>query len=212
MLKGLHWLGHSAFRFEGSKTIYFDPWKLAKDSKMADMILISHEHFDHFSKNDIILISSKDTVILTTQAVAKELKARPVSCKEIRGMSPGDVCEIPGIKIEAVASYNVNKHFHPKDSKKLGFIVSVDGVSIYHAGDTDNIAEMKTYRCDVALLPVSGTYVMTSDEAVQAALTIKPKLAIPMHYGDIVGSVKDAKVFQDLLKDKVEVDILKKES
>jgi len=212
MLKNLHWLSHSAFRFDGSKTIYFDPWKLAKGSKMADIILISHEHFDHFSKNDIILISSRDTVILTTEAVAKELKAHAVSCNEIRGMSPGDVCEISGIKIEAVASYNVNKHFHPKDSKKLGFIVSVDGVSIYHAGDTDNIPEMKGYRCDVALLPVSGTYVMTSDEAVQAALAIKPKLAIPMHYGEVAGSVKDAKAFQDLLKDKVEVEILKKEN
>ena len=110
-----------------------------------------------------------------------------------------------------MASYNIGKEFHTQDSRKLGFIVTIDGITIYHAGDTDNIPEMKDYRCDIALLPVSGTYVMTAEEAAEAALAIKPKIAVPMHYGDIVGSLADAQRFQELLKGKIEVKILKQE-
>lgn len=212
MLNNLHWLGHASFRLDGSKIIYFDPWKLSKGSKKADFIFITHEHFDHCSLDDIELISTKDTVIVASETAAKQLESvRPV-CKEIKSLLPGDNIEISGIKVSAVASYNINKQFHTKNSRKLGFIVTVDGVKIYHAGDTDDIPDMKNYGCDIALLPVSGTYVMTADEAAGAALVIKPKVAIPMHYGDIIGTENDAIRFQDLLKGKVEVKILKKES
>jgi len=212
MLGNLHWLGHSSFRLDASKVIYFDPWKISGDSKKADIIFISHEHFDHFSLEDVRLISSKETVIVTDKTVSRKLEKEKSNYKEIKALSPGDNVEISGIKIQAAASYNLNKPFHSKESKNLGFIVTIDGVSIYHAGDTDNIPEMKDYRCDIALLPVSGTYAMTSQEARQAALAIKPKTAIPMHYGDIVGSVKDAQNFKDLLQGKIEVRILTKES
>lgn len=208
----LHWLGHASFRVDSSKTIYFDPWKLSGDSKKAELIFISHEHFDHFSFDDIKLISSKDTVIVTDGSVGKQLQGKKVGCREIKSLSPGDNIEIFGITISAVASYNINKQFHTKGSQKIGFIVRVDSVRVYHAGDTDKIPEMKDYLCDVALLPVSGTYVMTADEAAQAALLIKPKVAVPMHYGDIVGTEADARKFKDLLKGKVEVKILEKES
>lgn len=212
MVENLHWLGHSSFRFEGTKTIYFDPWKLSRGSKEADFIFISHEHFDHFSPEDIKLISSKDTIIITDNSVSKQLSGgKGVDCKEIKSLSPGDNIEVQGIKISAVASYNINKQFHTRESRKLGFIVSIDGVRIYHAGDTDKIPEMESYVCDVALLPVSGTYVMRADEAAKAALAIKPKLAVPMHYADIVGTEADAKKFKALLEGKVEVRILKKE-
>lgn len=208
----MHWLGHSGFRFEGSKIIYFDPWKLSRQAKKADIILITHEHFDHFSKDDIALISTKETIIVSDQIVGRELKGLKFSCKEIRTSSCGETIEIDGVKIKAVQSYNTNKNFHTKQSKKLGFIVTVDNLSIYHAGDTDNIPEMKDYKCDIALLPVSGTYVMTAEEAARAALVIRPKIAVPMHYGDIVGSFDDARRFQDLLKGKIEVSILQRES
>lgn len=212
MTDNLHWLGHATFRVDASKIIYFDPWKLPEGSKKADIIFVSHEHFDHFSVDDIKLISAKDTVIVTDSAVAKQLVGKKIRCKEIKSLSPGDNIEVYGIKITAVASYNTNKQFHTRGSKKLGFIVLVEGVRIYHSGDTDKIAEMDDYRCDVALLPVSGTYVMTAAEAAQAALAIKPKVAIPMHYGDIVGADSDAIKFKDLLEGRVEVKTLAKES
>lgn len=210
MVENLHWLGHASFRWEGSKTIYFDPWKLAKNSKRADFIFITHEHFDHYSPQDIKLISSKDTVIVADTSVSRQLRVKEIDCKEVKSLSPGDNIEISGVKVNAVRSYNMNKQFHTKGSKKLGFIVEMDGIKVYHAGDTDNIPEMESCRSDIALLPVSGTYVMTAEEAVEAALAINPRIAIPMHYADIVGTEADARRFQELLKGRVEVKILKK--
>lgn len=210
MLENLHWLGHASFRLDASRRIYFDPWKLSKGSQKAEIIFISHDHFDHFSKDDVASLSTKETVIVTDKSVGRQLQGK-VLCKEIKALQPGNKIEVLGVKVQAVPSYNLNKEFHPKEDGKLGFIVTIDRISIYHAGDTDYIPEMKDYACDIALLPVSGTYVMTADEAANAALTIRPGAAIPMHYGDIVGSNSDAERFRDLLKDKVEVRILKKE-
>ncbi|MFH1458161.1 MAG: MBL fold metallo-hydrolase [Candidatus Omnitrophota bacterium] len=210
MSENLHWLGHDSFRLDASKIIYFDPWKLSQGSKKADIILITHEHFDHYSLEDIKLICSKDTVIVGPEEVTRSLSVSKSICKEIKTLSPGENIEVAGVTISAVPSYNTNKQFHPESAGNLGFIVLVDGAKIYHAGDTDFIPQMKGLSCDIALLPVSGTYVMTAEEAVEAALAIKPRIAIPMHYGDIVGSASDAKKFQDLLKDKIEVHILAK--
>lgn len=211
VMENFHWLGHASFRWEGSKTIYFDPWKIAKGAKKADIILVSHEHFDHCSKVDIGMISTKDTVLVVSEAAARELKPSEPFFKEVKMLSPGASIEVYGIKIKATASYNLDKAFHPKSDNKLGFIVTMDGASVYHAGDTDSIPEMSGYRCDIALLPVSGTYVMSADEAAGAALSIQPKVAVPMHYADIVGSVADARRLQELLRGKMEVTILKKE-
>jgi len=211
VIEGLHWLGHSSFRWEGSKTVYFDPWKITKGSKTADIICVSHEHFDHCSKDDIAKIISPATVIVTSASGRDQLSSLASSCGEIHAMAPGDTYETGGIAIRAVASYNIGKKFHEKSAKKLGFIVTMDGAAVYHAGDTDRIPEMDSLKCDTALLPVSGTYVMTADEAVEAAIVIKPKVAVPMHYGDIVGKLSDAKRFEDALKDKVEVKIMRKE-
>ena len=211
MIETLHWLGHSSFRWQGSKTIYFDPWKLSKNADKSDIICISHEHYDHLSKSDIAAISTPATVIVTSEDGRKQLRSSDIGCKEIRAMAPGDSIDLPGVKIEAVASYNMNKGFHPRHTKKLGFVVTMDGLSIYHAGDTDRIPEMNGLKCDVALLPVSGTYVMTADEAAEAALLISPKMAVPMHYGDVVGSASDARRLESDLKGKIEVKILRKE-
>lgn len=208
MVDKIHWLGHASFRVDASKTIYFDPWKLSADGHKADLIFISHQHYDHFSKDDLRLVSTKDTTIVTTQDVAGQLQGSGIPSKAVLSLNSGDQIEVEGVKVRAVPSYNINKQFHTQAAKNLGFVVTIDKVSIYHAGDTDNIPEMKDISSDIALLPVSGTYVMTADEAAQAALAMKPKIAIPMHYGDIVGSSDDAKRFQELLKGKIDVRVL----
>ena len=204
VIKKIHWLGHDGFRIDSDKIIYFDPYQI-KTAVPADIIFISHEHFDHCSEDDIKKIQKKDTVIVTDAVTAKKLKGN------ITVVKPGDKITVDTIAVEVVPSYNTNKNFHPKSSGMLAFIVRVEGVRIYHAGDTDFIPEMNAIKTDIALLPVSGTYVMTADEAVQAALAIKPQVAIPMHYNAIVGSEKDAQLFAEKLQGKVEVVILEQE-
>jgi L-ascorbate metabolism protein UlaG (beta-lactamase superfamily) len=204
MVKDIHWLGHDTFRIVGEKVIYTDPFKIKKPDK-ADIILITHEHFDHCSPEDVRKIQGKETVIVATPDCAGKLSGN------IRIVKPGDKINVGGVEINAVPAYNTNKQFHTKDKGWVGYIFVVKGQSIYLAGDTDYITEMKTLRADIALLPVSGTYVMTADEAVKAALDIKPKVAIPMHYGAIVGSRQDAQKFSDALKGKIEVVILQEE-
>lgn len=200
----IHWLGHDSFRVDGAKTLYFDPFQIGKGPG-ADLIFISHDHFDHCSPEDVEKIRKESTVIITEKDSAKRLKG------DIRILKPGEKMEVEGVKIAAVPAYNTDKDFHPKRNGWLGFIVEMDGVRVYHAGDTDFVPEMSGMDVDIALLPVSGTYVMTAEQAVAAAKAIQPKVAIPMHYGAIVGDAKDASSFQKGLTGIVEVTVLQKE-
>jgi L-ascorbate metabolism protein UlaG (beta-lactamase superfamily) len=201
ILSKIVWLGHDGFRIDASKTIYFDPYQIP-DGPAADLILVTHEHFDHCSPEDVAKIQQSGSVIVTEKDSAANLSG------DVRVVKVGDTLEIDDLIIEAVPAYNTNKDFHPKSKGWLGFIVEVDGVRVYHAGDTDFIPEMKDFKTDIALLPVSGTYVMTADEAVEAALAIHPKVAIPMHYGAIVGGGQDAESFKAALEGKLDVRIL----
>ena len=203
MLKKIHWLGHDCFRIDGDNVIYFDPLELKRGAVPADIILITHEHSDHCSPKDVAKIQKKGTVIVTTPDCAKKLSG------EIKAVKPGDTITVKGVTIEAVPAYNIDKRFHTKDKGWVGYIITVGGTRIYHAGDTDFIPEMKTFKVDIALLPVSGTYVMTAEEAVKAAETLKPQIAIPMHYGGIIGTDKDAAAFKQ--KSSVPVEILRSE-
>jgi len=200
----IKWLGHDGFRIDAEKTIYIDPYQIA-GGPTADLILISHEHFDHCSVEDVAKIQGSNTVIVTEKDSAKKLTG------DVRVMKPGDSLTVDDVNIQAVPSYNTDKDFHPQANNWLGFIVETEGVKVYHAGDSDFIPEMKDLEVDIALLPVSGTYVMRADQAVEAALAINPKLAIPMHYGAIVGDEQDALDFKKALEGKVDVLILKKE-
>lgn len=204
LIERLTWLGHDSYRVDGDLVIYFDPYEI-NEGAAADIILISHEHFDHCSPGDVAKIQNDETVIVSDKASATKLKG------EVKTMEPGDRLSVKGVEVEAVPAYNLNKQFHPKSAGMLGFVVNIGGVRLYHAGDTDFIPEMNEIETDIALLPVSGTYVMTAAEAVEAALAIKPKVAIPMHYGAIVGDKSDAEHFRDRLAGKMEVIILAQE-
>jgi len=202
VVKNIRWLGHDGFciKAEG-KVIVIDPFQI-KECEPADVILISHEHYDHCSPVDVKKIQKDSTIIVTEADSAKKLSGN------VRTVRPGDTLTVSGIPIEAVPAYNTNKAFHPKENGWLGFILTVEGVKIYHAGDTDDIPEMASFEVDIALLPVSGTYVMTAEEAVEVTKKIRPKVAIPMHYGAIVGSADDAQHFAEALRGTCEVVVL----
>jgi L-ascorbate metabolism protein UlaG (beta-lactamase superfamily) len=190
----LTWLGHASFKLnDREKTIYFDPWKVKK-GELADLILITHSHFDHLSPDDLRRIQKKETVIVATKDSASKLKG------DIRTIKPGDKITVDDIQIETIHAYNIGKNYHPKTNGWVGFIVTIGGKRIYHAGDTDAIPEMKRLSVDVALLPIGGTYTMTAEEAAEIANEFKPTSAIPMHWGAIVGSKADAERFKKLFK------------
>lgn len=192
-------IAHDTFRVAGSKVIYTDPFKIANEDR-ADIILLSHEHFDHLSLDDLNKVCSPETTIVASNLCKSGLQK--VKAKEKLFIEPGKKLEVGQVAIEAFPAYNVNKFrepgkpFHPKESNGVGFVFQMDGTRVYYAGDTDFIPEMKAIRCDIALLPVSGTYVMTVEEAAKAAQTINPKIAVPMHYAAIVGTNDDAKKFK----------------
>jgi L-ascorbate metabolism protein UlaG (beta-lactamase superfamily) len=194
MTEHVHWLGHDTFRFDGPPVVYVDPFKLPAGAPRADLILITHDHFDHCSPDDVKAIRGAKTVIVAPRAAAAKLPG-PVEV-----IAPGQEKTLLGVTIKAIPAYNTDKQFHPKAAGMVGYLFTLAGTTYYHAGDTDDIPEMAGLAPDVALLPVSGTYVMTADEAAAAARAIKPKAAIPMHYGTIVGGASDAERFAKLLE------------
>jgi L-ascorbate metabolism protein UlaG (beta-lactamase superfamily) len=204
MVDRLHWLGHDSFRLDGPPVLYFDPWKLQGTPALADLVLVSHEHHDHCSPDDVRLVSGPETIVVAAATAAQRLPGARV-------VRPGDRLSVADVEVEAVRAYNVNKFrspgvpFHPRKAEHVGFVVSVGGVRIYFAGDTDHIPEMADINCDIALLPVSGTYVMTVDEAANAARTLSPQIAVPMHFGSGIGSAGDGQRFTELYAGKVVV-------
>ncbi|NIM95096.1 MAG: MBL fold metallo-hydrolase [Anaerolineales bacterium] len=193
LIDGLKWIGHDSFRIDVPFVIYIDPWRLPVDSPPADLILVSHEHQDHCSPDDVARIRTEDTIVIANPTAASKL------VPSVRVINAGDSMDVNGVMVEAIPAYNLDKPFHPKEAGHVGYILTIGGERLYFAGDTDHIPEMEQVRCDVALLPVSGVYVMTAEEAAESARTIQPKVAIPMHYGaGVAGTLEDAQRFKEL--------------
>ncbi len=185
----IHWLGHASFRIDdGAAAIYVDPWKLPAGAPKADVILITHSHFDHYSADDIAAIETPATVFVAPADVASTLAG-----KHVVTALPGGSYQAGPVKVTAVAAYNTNKDFHPKSAGWVGYVVTLStGQRVYHTGDTDVTPEMTAVETDVAMMPCGGTYTMAAAEVAAAANTFKPSILIPMHWGDIVGSRGDA--------------------
>lgn len=204
MVENIRWYGQSSIRIETSgKFIYIDPY-LVTDKEPAELIFITHSHGDHFSIDDIRKIANNNTKIYAPKDCCQKLISEGiVNCKAV---APGQTLNIDGIKVKIVPAYNIAKNFHAKEKKFVGYLLTVDGVKIYHPGDTERIPEMKDIKCDIAFMPLGQTYTMQNvEEAVNAVLDVQAKVAIPFHYGMYEGAVNDAKLFKDLLKDKVTV-------
>ncbi len=208
----LEWKGHAGFLIIGNgKNIYIDPYKLkpGSGSEKADIILITHSHYDHCSIEDLSRIVKDNTIVICPADCSSKLTKLQEKL-DVRVIEPGQEQEIDGVRVKAVPAYNTNKEFHPKNEYWNGYVLEVRGVKIYHAGDTDLIPEMQDLsEIDIALLPVGGTYTMNADEAARAAFMIKPRKAIPIHFGSVVGSREDAERFVQLCKEEgVEAEVL----
>jgi L-ascorbate metabolism protein UlaG (beta-lactamase superfamily) len=200
LLDSLDWLGHSGFRLRTREaTVYIDPYRVPDGGPPADLILITHAHYDHFSPGDVEKLTKDGTWLVGPPAVTERAKGR------VAAIAPGrrlELDEIRGIEVAAIAAYNTSKRdaegrpFHPREAGGVGYDLNVRGERLYHAGDTDVIPEMdEVAGADVALLPVSGTYVMSAQEAIEAARRIQPRVAVPMHWGADVGTRGDAEAF-----------------
>ena len=210
----IKWYGHDTVTLTKDDTVIcFDPYQLDKQFH-ADIVLITHNHFDHLSIADLQKISDEKTVIVAAKECLGKIN---LPCKKLIGITPNEKIDIGGFNISAVRAYNIDKinpdtkkPFHPKEDNKVGYVITVNNTRFYHTGDSDLIPEMADIRPDVLFVPVSGTYVMTPNEAANAVKEIKPKLAIPIHYGSIVGDENDAKAFKKLVTAS-DVQILSKE-
>ncbi len=212
----LKWLGHAGFKILAPQAIYIDPYNIPENSEKADLILITHSHYDHCSVDDLNKIVQEGTKIICPADCQSKINRFDTPVK-MELVEPGQNLDFGVIKISTLPAYNVDKPFHPKEGGNVGYLIKINGTAIYHAGDTDEIPEMQKLtghqeKDFIALLPIGGRFTMSAEEAADAAKLIKPSVAIPMHYGGIVGTEEDAKEFVDLCKDVgINAEILEKE-
>lgn len=194
---------HSSIKITKGIIIYIDPFRINEEKHDADLILITHDHYDHYSPEDINKVIKEDTIIIAPKTV-KELNNK----ENIIFVEPNKTYNIKGYKIVTIPAYNINKHFHPKENNWVGYIIKIDGLKYYVAGDTDITPENRQIKCDVALIPIGGTYTMDYKEASELINIIRPKIAIPTHYGSIVGDITDGEKFKKLIDNTIDVQIL----
>lgn len=210
----IEWLGHSGFLIKDSKIIYIDPYNIKESSEKADLILITHSHYDHCSVADINKIIKEGTkIVIPADCQSKIMRFKiPI---EIQIVEPEQEFVYNGFRIFTLPAYNLDKPFHSKEELGVGYGIKMNDYLIYHAGDTDFIPEMQKLtghnKKIIALIPIGGRFTMSAEEAVEAVKTIKPFIAIPMHYGTIVGAQEDANEFKELCEDNgIRVEILEK--
>lgn len=194
---------HSSIQIDNN--IYIDPFRLSDKPQKAKYIFITHTHFDHLSPEDILKISSPETTIIATQD-ATELESIPH--KKIIYVKPNQKFTLDDLSFETIPAYNTNKNFHPKQNNWVGYKITIGGVTYLIAGDCDNTKELSSQSCDVLFVPIGGTYTMTATEASELTNTVKPKIAVPTHYGEIVGEMSDADVFAKALSPDIKLEIL----
>ena len=206
MLENFEVLIHSSIRINKESVIYIDPYNITENYNDADIVFITHSHYDHFSIDDIYKVKKENTIFIVPVDVFSKLK--DIDKEQIISVKPNMMGNIENIKFETISAYNTNKTFHPKGNNWLGYILTIEGIRYYIAGDTDITEENKKVKCDVAFIPVGGTYTMDYKEAADFVTIIKPKIAIPTHYGSIVGKKEDGENFIKLLDDDIKGCIL----
>ena len=211
MLDNIEVLYHSSIRINKEKIIYIDPFKINKNYNDADIVFITHDHYDHYSEEDIDKVINENTTIIIPEELLTKLLRKGINKNAIITVEPNKNYMVQGIKFETISAYNTNKTFHPKENGWVGYIIIINGIRYYIAGDTDITEENKKVKCDVAFVPVGGTYTMDFKEAAQLINEIKPKIAIPIHYGSLVGTEQDAIDFVRLLHPEIKGIILMKQ-
>ena len=210
MLENIEVLCHSSIRIEREKTIYIDPFKIEKNYNDADLIFITHAHYDHYSEEDIDKVINENTTIIIPETLLTKILKKGINRNSIITVEPNKEYMAQGIKFETIPAYNTNKTFHPKENNWVGYIITINNVRYYIAGDTDITEENRKVRCDVAFVPVGGTYTMDFKEAAQLVNEIQPQIAVPIHYGSVVGTEQDADDFIKLLHSTIKGVILMK--
>lgn len=212
MINKIEVLCHSSIRIcKNNMIIYIDPFKIEKEYNDADIVMITHSHYDHFSENDLKRVIKENTVILTVEETYERTVKLGVKKENIIIVKQNGIYNVNNLEIETVPAYNLKKLFHKKSSQWVGYIINFENERDYIMGDTDFVEELKQIKCDVLFMPIGGIYTMNVKEAAECVKTLKPKKVIPVHYGEIVGKYKDAEKFKELIKDVTEVDILIKE-
>ena len=214
----IKWLGHAGFLIKNSKIIYIDPYQIKENSEKADLIFITHSHYDHCSVADIQKIVQEGTKIIMPADCQSKITRFDVPIN-MEIIEPNQEIELGEIKVSTLPAYNIDKHFHPKNESWVGYLIKMNGVLVYHPGDSDLIPEMQKltgYKQPgkefVAFFPIGGRFTMNAEEGAEAAKLIKPTIAVPMHYGTIVGTKDDAQEFKELCEEAgIRVEILNKE-
>ena len=200
MLDNIEVLYHSSIRINKEKIIYIDPFKIDRNFNDADIIFITHDHYDHYSEEDIDKVINENTTIIIPEELLTKLLRKGINKNAIITVEPNKEYVVKGIKFKTIPAYNKNKTFHPKGNDWVGYIITINNIRYYIAGDTDITEENKKVKCDVAFVPVGGTYTMDFKEAAQLINEIQPKIAIPIHYGSVVGTNQDATDFASKYK------------
>lgn len=201
-------LCHSSIRIEGEdKIIYLDPYRIKEEKNDADIICITHSHYDHFSEEDILKVKKEETSIVVTNDLMDKVKGLGFKEENIIVVMPNNSYKVLDVEINTIPAYNINKKFHPKENNWVGYILKIEDKSIYVAGDTDVTDENKNVKCDIALIPVGGTYTTDYKEAAELVNFIKPEVAIPTHYAELVGTKEDGTKFSKLVNSNIQVDI-----